>query len=153
MIACAALAAGLGLAAWLLIPQLRELPAASDALGSASPRWLVAAAASAVSAYAAAALALQGTTGTRLPVRGNLQVQVASAAASALIPTGAAGLAVHVRFLEGRGMPRAQALAAVGLGRLTAAGVHITTLLLLAPKLASHTGARRCPRRSLWPSR
>ncbi len=42
-------------------------------------------------------------------------------------------------------MPRQQALAAVGVGRLAAAGVHVLTLLLLAPGLANRTGADDFP--------
>jgi uncharacterized protein (TIRG00374 family) len=139
------LAGGLTLAALLLIPQLRELPAARDALLAAKPAWMAMAAVCAIGAYGAGALALQASTVNRLPLRRNLQVQLASVAAGALTPAGAGGLALHVHFLESNGLPRAQAIAAVSLGRLTAAGVHVTTLLLLLPGLASRTGVIETP--------
>jgi glycosyltransferase 2 family protein len=140
-----AVAAGIAVAVGLLAPQLRQLPAAVAAVGSADPRWLVAAAASAVVGYVAAAIALQAVTGARLPFGRNLRVQVAAAAAGAVTPAGTGGLALHVRFLEGYHVPRAEALAAVAVGRLVAAGMHVATLLLLAPRLASRIGALELP--------
>lgn len=141
----ALIAGGLSFAAWLLFPQMHELPAALGALRGASPLWLGIGVMCTLSAYAAAALALQATSGPRLPLARNFQVQVASTAAAAVTPAGAGGIAVHTRFLESRGVPRTQALGAVGLGRLTAATVHLTTLLVLAPGLARRTGVIALP--------
>jgi glycosyltransferase 2 family protein len=141
----ALLAGGLTFAALLLLPQLREVPAALDAFASADPRWMAIAAACALSTYAAGALALQALTASRLPLARNLQVQLASAAAGALTPAGAGGLALHVHFLERYGLPRPQAIAAVSVGRLTAAGVHLITLLLLLPGLTRRTGTIGIP--------
>lgn len=140
-----AVAAGVAVAVGLLAPQLRELPAAVAAVGSADPRWLVAAVGAALGCYVAAAIALQAITGARLPFGRNLRVQVAATAAGAVTPAGTGGLALHVRFLEGHDVPRPEALAAVAVGRFCAAGMHVATLLLLAPRLASRIGALDLP--------
>ncbi len=145
LLRAALLAGGLTFAALLLLPQLHEVPAALDTFVAADPKWMAIAAACALSAYGAGALALQASTTTRLPLGRNLQVQLASAAAGALTPAGAGGLALHVHFLERNGLPRPQAIAAVSLGRLTAAGVHLITLLLLLPGLANRIGTIEIP--------
>jgi uncharacterized membrane protein YbhN (UPF0104 family) len=136
-----ALTAGLLGAAWLLAPQLRVLPASVAALTTADAGWLAAGLACTLAAHAAAALALQSTTAIHLPLLHNLQVQVASTVASTMTPAGAGALAVHTRFLEVHGVPRPEALAAVGMGRAAAVTMHIATLLVLAPALARRTGA------------
>ena len=132
--------AGLGMAGLLLAPRAAELPSGVAALVAANPRWVAAAAIAAAAAYAATALALHSVVGARLPVWRTLQVQLAGATAAIVAPAGLGGMALNVRYLERTGLPRADAVAAVGLHRLAGFVVHAATLAALAPYLLGQFG-------------
>ncbi len=132
--------AGLASAGVLVAPRAGELPAGVAALAAAHPGWVLAAAGAAAVAYAAPAVALQAVVAAQLPMWRTVQVQVAGASAAIVAPAGLGGMALNVRYLQRLGLSRAEALAAVGLHRIAAAVVHVTTLVLLAPYLVGQLG-------------
>ncbi len=130
----------IGVAAWLVAPQVGDLPAGFAAVVDARPGWLLLAVIAAVLPHVASAIALQGAVPARLCYLRTTQVQVAAASATAVTPAGIAGMAINARYLERTGVARDQALAAVAVARASAFVVHLLTLAALSPWLIDRLG-------------
>ncbi len=118
--------AAFGFAVQLLLPQVGEFHQTVNAVTSAHWAWMVAAIGAAAVTYVAAALAQRGAVERRwrLPLYPMTVVQVACSFVNRVTPAGTGGLGLNERYLEKSGLPRPQALAAIGLNALAGAVVH-----------------------------
>jgi len=107
------------------------------ALPSADTEWLLSAAALAALLWVAGTVSQLGALTVRPPVGRLLLVQVAASFANSVLPAGAGGLAVNVRFLRRFGLSRESAIAAQALNTSVGAVSHVA-MLALALVLAPH---------------
>jgi len=102
-------------------------------LRSPSPGWLLLCVAATVATYVMAAIGMMGATRAPLRAGSTLVVQVASAFANRLAPSGLGGTALNVRFLERNGIQRTDALASVTLNAVAGLIVHVIAFLAILP--------------------
>ncbi len=119
----------------LMIRERAMLEAGSDSVARADLQWLAAAAAGTVLLWTAGTVSQLGSIPARVPVLRLFAVQFAGTFANHVLPAGAGGAAVNVRFLSRRGIPRAAAAGAVALN-IAAGAVSHTALLVVAVLLA-----------------
>lgn len=120
----------------LMIRQRATLEAGTRSLAQADPMWLTAAAAGTIALWAAGTVSQLGSIPARVPVLRLFAVQFAGTFANHVLPAGAGGIAVNIRFLTKRGVPRAAAAGAVALNLAAGAVSHVVLLVvavLLAP--------------------
>ncbi|MBV8950837.1 MAG: flippase-like domain-containing protein [Actinobacteria bacterium] len=122
--------ATLGVAIYLLIPQVGELNTTLNALQHADWGWLVAAVLASSLTYVAAGVALGGAVPERLAVLRTAVVELAGSFVNRFTPGSLGGYGVNVRYLQRSGIDTPIAVAALGLN--TFAGVLIHVLLLAA---------------------
>ncbi len=119
-------------------------------LRHADPVWLPALAAASAGTFVMAAVALTAATRHRLGFRRTVTVQVAAAFTNRLAPAGLGGMATNVRYLEGCGLGRAEALTAVMI--TTAAGVVVHVGVVITVGLVFWFGGGRSSLPSLPPA-
>ena len=102
-------------------------------LRSPAPGWLALCVAATAATYVMAAIGMMGATRARLRAGTTLVVQVASAFANRLAPSGLGGTALNVRFLERNGIQRTDAVASVTLNAVAGLIVHIIAFLAILP--------------------
>jgi uncharacterized membrane protein YbhN (UPF0104 family) len=131
-------AAAVVVAATVVVLMIREramLAAGSDSLARADLLWLAPAAAGTVLLWTAGTVSQLGSIPARVPVLRLFAVQVAGTFVNHVLPAGAGGMAVNVRFQSRQGIPRAAAAGAVALN-VAAGTVTHTALLIIAVLLA-----------------
>jgi uncharacterized membrane protein YbhN (UPF0104 family) len=115
------------------------LEAGSDSVARADLLWLASAAAGTVLLWTAGTVSQLGSIPARVPVLQLFAVQFAGTFANHVLPGGAGGVAVNVRFLSRHGVPRAAAAGAVALniaaGALTHTGLLVVAVLLAPASL------------------
>lgn len=126
--------AGVG---WLGMRDRHVLHDGLVALPSADLEWLLSAAGLAALLWVAGTFGQLGALSVRPPVGRLLAVQVAASFANSLLPAGAGGLAVNVRFLRRFGLSRESAIAAQALNTTVGAVSHVA-LLAVALFVAPH---------------
>jgi uncharacterized membrane protein YbhN (UPF0104 family) len=119
----------------VLIRERAMLAAGSRSVARADLLWLASAAAGTVLLWTAGTVSQLGSIPARVPVLRLFAVQFAGTFANHVLPGGAGGMAVNVRFLSRRGVPRAVAAGAVALNVAAGAVTH-TALLVVAVLLA-----------------
>lgn len=140
-----------GVALYLFLPSLAQLPAVAEAVDGARWEWLAAALAASVVGYVGAAVALIGVVDRPLPPLPVVVAQLAASFANRFTPAGLGALAVNVRYLMRHGLDRSAALAAVALTATAGVVVHVTALLVVVPLAAGSAGAFDGLRSSLPP--
>lgn len=115
------------------ILHFQDVSAGGQSLAGADTEWLVLAGSATVAIWLVCTVTQFGSMPTLIPFRRVFAVQVAAQFLNHLLPAGAGGIAVNVRFLQRHGMKRAAAVGSVGLNSL--AGM-VTHLILLAGALA-----------------
>ncbi len=118
----------LGLAGWILLPQVGQVPRMLTVLGSANPWWLAAAAGAAVSTFLASTVSMIGAAGGPLPLLRTAVVEVAAAAANRLTPAGLGRVVILSRYYRLNGRTRAQAATATGVNVAAGGAVHTIAL-------------------------
>ncbi|MCL9762404.1 YbhN family protein [Frankia sp. AiPa1] len=111
--------------------------AASRLSGVPAPHWhwLAACAGSTALFYVANGVSLRSASGLRMPLRTVTAVQLAAAATNRIVPAGLGAIAVHLRFLQRRGMTRPAALAAIASVKGAGAIGHLVGLAIVAGTL------------------
>jgi uncharacterized membrane protein YbhN (UPF0104 family) len=94
--------------------------------------WLVLCGFGAALYYVTNGVALRAGSGLPLGIRVSTSVQCAAAAANRIIPAGLGAIAVNLRFLERRGLPRSAGLATIASLRVVCGLVHLAALALVA---------------------
>jgi len=117
----------------LVIRQRAMLEAGTDSVARADLLWLTFGAAGTVLLWTAGTVSQLGSIPARVPVLRLFAVQVAGTFVNHLLPAGMGGMAVNVRFLSRRGIPKATAVGAIAVN--LAAGVVTHTALLVAALL------------------
>jgi len=125
-----AMLGGLGVAFYLLIPQLAKVDLASISRGNLV--WVGVALLLTAGKYLGNSLAVHGSVPKRLPLGGPFVAELASTFANRISPAKVGGLAVNMRYLEKSGVEREVAVAGVGLLALVSAIVHFVTLVVFA---------------------
>lgn len=119
----------------LLVRERAMLATGSDSLARADLLWLAPAAVGTVLLWTAGTVSQLGSIPARVPVLRLFAVQVAGTFVNHVLPAGAGGMAVNVRFQSRQGIPRAAAAGAVALN-VAAGTVTHTALLIIAVLLA-----------------
>jgi uncharacterized membrane protein YbhN (UPF0104 family) len=119
----------------LLVQHRRLLDAGSDSVAGANLAWVLLAAVGTIGLWTAGTVSQLGSVARRLPLWPLFAVQVAATFANHLLPGGAGGLAINVRYLRRRGLSRADAVGAVALNTLAGAVTH--TAMLFAALVAA----------------
>ncbi len=144
----------LGLAVYYLLPQVDQLEQTLQALRSADVGWLLAATGAAAATFLASAVAVIGAAGRPLPAGRTLAVELAGAAMNRLTPAGIGRAAVLARYYQRSGLPRTQAVTAVGVNLAAGALVHTVALaagsLLLVTNGWGVTASQHLPRHWPW---
>nr|WP_232291632.1 lysylphosphatidylglycerol synthase transmembrane domain-containing protein [Frankia sp. QA3] len=112
--------------------------AVSRLSGVPAPRWhwLAACACCTALFYVANGLSMRAASGLRVELRTVTGVQVAAAATNRIIPAGLGAIAIHLRFLEKRGMTRPAALAAIASIKAAGAITHLAGIVIVAGTLS-----------------
>lgn len=111
---------------------------ASRLAGVPAPRWhwLVACALASVLFYVCNGLSMRAASGLRVKLRTVTGVQIAAAAANRVVPAGLGAIAIHLRFMEKRGMARPAAVAAVASTKVAGALAHLSGIAIVAGTLS-----------------
>jgi uncharacterized membrane protein YbhN (UPF0104 family) len=115
-------------AAVLLVRQWGTLSTGPHTLASTDPRWLGLAAAATVLLWTAGTVSQLGSMPVRVPVPRLFAVQFAGTFANHMLPAGAGGMAVNVRFLRRLGLSRTVAVGAVTLNVTAGTLAHAAVL-------------------------
>ena len=109
---------GVGLAVYLLLPQLSGTVAVADKFSRGDWRWFVATAVLGLLGVVASGVSMIGSSPTRLPIRKTMAVQLAAAFTGRTTAAGVGFYMINIAFLERLGRPRTHAMAAVALNRV-----------------------------------
>ncbi len=126
------LVALIGVAVYLLIPQLAGAGDIWKNIRDADPIWLVAALAASATTYFGAALAMAGSVPSHLPYLPNVVTQLAAAFTGFATPAQLGGMALNTRFMQKHGVDAPVAVAAVGLNAVCGVVVHLGLLIAFA---------------------
>jgi glycosyltransferase 2 family protein len=118
-------------AVYLVVPRVGELQTALGSIGSVQPVWLATGAALVLLRYVLSTVALRAAVGQRIAFGPTLLVQVSSSFIGRLTPEGVGWLVLNQRFLEQAGIPRASALAAIGLKVFAAALTRLAVMVIV----------------------
>ncbi len=118
------LVVGLGIALYVLLPQLGDFKGALETIIHADPPWLVGAVLASVLTYAAAAVQLQGSVPERLNLAHTMEMGLASSFATRLTPASIGGVATDIRYLQRRGLEYSVAGSSYALSSATGVAVH-----------------------------
>jgi uncharacterized membrane protein YbhN (UPF0104 family)/tRNA A-37 threonylcarbamoyl transferase component Bud32 len=125
--------AALGIAGWVLLPQVIQQGALWGEVARADRGWVLAVLAAAALSYVGAALGLMGAAPGPVPFLPAFASQVASSFTNRITPASVGGLAVNTRFLARTGHGTAASATAVGLSATAGGVVHvILTVFALA---------------------
>jgi len=136
------LAAGamLGVATYLLAPQLANLPGMLAAIRGVDPVWLPAVLLASVATYVGAGLGLAGGTPGRIPVSEAAEVALASSFVATFTPPGIGPIGINVRYLQKRGFGTPVAISASAAKEAGVVAMHLL-LLGIFGVWAGRTGA------------
>ncbi|MBO2445683.1 flippase-like domain-containing protein [Actinomadura barringtoniae] len=116
-----------------------------DSLATADWEWLALACAATVTMWAAGTVKQLGAMPVTPPLRKLFAVQVAANFANHLLPAGAGGMAVNMRFMRREGLSRAASVRAIGINSMAGVVTHLLLLVcaaMLAPSALTDLGAR-----------
>jgi undecaprenyl-diphosphatase len=126
------LVALVGVAAYLLAPQLAGAGDIWTQIRNADGWWFAATLAVAATTFVGAAMSIRGSVPTALPWGSNIVTQVAAAFTGFATPAQLGGMALNTRFVQRHGVEPPVAVAAVGLNAVSAVVVHFVLLVAFA---------------------
>ncbi len=118
----------LGLAFYLLIPQLAEVQL--DDIGEADWTWLPLVLMFSFATYIGASIAMLGSVPDRLRFTATLEAQIGASFVNRISPVKVGGMATNVRFLQKSGVDPSVAIAGVGVSSAVGVIVHMTLLIV-----------------------
>jgi uncharacterized membrane protein YbhN (UPF0104 family)/membrane-associated phospholipid phosphatase/tRNA A-37 threonylcarbamoyl transferase component Bud32 len=124
--------ATLGVAVYLLIPQVGEFHQTSHALEHAQWGWIVGAVLASALSYIGAGIAMNGAVTERLAVLRTSLVQVAGSFVNRFTPGSVGGFGLNVRYLQRTGIDTPRAIAGVSLNTVAGVVVHVVSLAAFA---------------------
>jgi undecaprenyl-diphosphatase len=122
--------ASVGLALYVLIPQMTELGGLFEQVKNANFAWLAVAVVASGLTYVGAATALAGAVPVRLPYGSLVLSQLASSFSNRITPAKVGGMATNVRFLQKQDLSLPMATTSVGLSTVAGVPIHLTLLVL-----------------------
>ena len=120
----------LGLAFYILIPQLADVSGVLTELRHADWTWALWALVASVVTYVAAAIGLMGAVPGHVPFFGTFGAQLAGSFVNRITPARVGGIATNVRFLQKQGVDLAVASSSIGLQQLSGLLMHVTLSFL-----------------------
>ncbi len=120
----------LGLAFYILIPQLADVSGVLSELRHAEWTWALWALVASVLTYVAAAIGLMGAVPGHVPFFGTFGAQLAGSFVNRITPARVGGIATNVRFLQKQGVDLAVASSSIGLQQLAGLLMHVTLSFL-----------------------
>ncbi len=120
----------LGLAFYVLIPQLADVSGVLSELRHAEWSWALWAVAASALTYVAAAIGLMGSVPGRIPFLGTFATQLAGSFVNRITPARVGGIATNVRFLQKQGVDLPVASSSIGLQQLAGLLMHVTLSFL-----------------------
>jgi undecaprenyl-diphosphatase len=133
--------ATIGLAAYVLIPQVVDVSGFLDELTEVDPVWAMVAMVASGLTYVGATIGLIGAIPIRLSFAPVLSAQVAASFVNRITPAKVGGMATNVRFLQRRSIPPSTAISAVGLNTVAGLMVHIALVIVFGVMAGSAGGA------------
>jgi undecaprenyl-diphosphatase len=133
--------ATIGLAAYVLIPQVVDASGFLDELTEVDPVWAMVAMVASGLTYVGATIGLIGAIPIRLSFAPVLSAQVAASFVNRITPAKVGGMATNVRFLQRRSIPPSTAISAVGLNTVAGLMVHIALVIVFGVMAGSAGGA------------
>jgi glycosyltransferase 2 family protein len=124
MVAC------LGIALYVVLPQLGDFQQTADAIEHAEWGWVALAVLTSIVTYLAAAVQLQGAVIQRLALVPTMEMELASTFANRITPASLGGVAVNVRYLQRNGLEYATAGSSYALSSGASLLVHLVALTL-----------------------
>ena len=118
----------LGLAFYLLIPQLAEVDLGR--IADANWEWVIPAAVASLVTYIGSALSMMGGVPQPLRLADTFLVQVASSFFNRITPAKVGGMAANIRYLQKAGIESSVAVAGVGLSNIAGIAVHVLLLVI-----------------------
>ena len=118
----------LGLAAYVLRPQLGRLDDSVEALRRADWTWLGLCVALSAATYVFSALSVIGSVPEQLPLGATVEAQVASSFVNRISPANVGGMALNVRYLRKAGVESGEAVVGIGLNAVVGVVLHIGLL-------------------------
>ena len=137
--------AGLGVAVYVLLPQLARSSTSLSRVGPLQWPWLIGVAGAGGLTYLMGAAALMAAAGRRLPILRTLCSQLAAAFTNRVVPAGLGAAATNIRYLELSGMDRPSAVSAVGLNAIGGFSVHSIATVVAVTLLRRRAIALRVP--------
>ncbi len=121
--------AGIGFAVHVILPQVKELPAAIHRVETGSSWWILAAFGVSLITYVGAAISLQGSLEQHIGFWPAVSTQLATSFTSLMAPQGVGSMTTYIHFLDRQGVQPAAAATAVGLNTVAGVIVHVSTLI------------------------
>ncbi|MGZ4200144.1 MAG: lysylphosphatidylglycerol synthase domain-containing protein, partial [Thermoleophilia bacterium] len=116
----------LGVAFYLLIPQLADVSGVWSKLREADWTWALWALGASALTYVGATTGLLGAVPSRISVVGTFATQLAGSFVNRIIPARVGGIATNVRFLQKQGIDLAVASSSIGLQQLSGLLMHVS---------------------------
>jgi undecaprenyl-diphosphatase len=121
--------AAVGLAFYVLLPQLGDLERTADAFQDAHWGWIPLVLGATALTYVFAAVSLMGSVPQPLRFWPTLRAQIATSFVGRITPGSTGGIAVGVRYLQRSGIDPAAATASVGLNAVGGLVVHLSLMI------------------------
>ena len=115
----------LGIAFYVLIPQLADVSGVWSKLKEADWTWGLYALIASALTYVAATIGLLGAVPGRIPFFGTFAAQLAGSFVNRITPARVGGIATNVRFLQKQGIDLAVASSSIGLQQMSGLLMHI----------------------------
>ena len=122
----------LGVAVYVILPQLTSLPNMVEALGDANWQYVPLVVVGVIATYVGAALGLIGGTPGRLPFGQTLLLGLASSFVALMAPSGVGRVGLSVRYLQKRGLSTSVGVSASAAREVASVVVHLLLIVVFA---------------------
>jgi uncharacterized protein (TIRG00374 family) len=122
----------LGVAIYVVLPQLTSLPSMLETIGEADWQYVPAVVLGVVATYVGAALGLIGGTPGRLPFGQTMLLGLASSFVTLVAPSGVGRVGLSVRFLQKRGHTTSVAVSASAAREVSSVAIHLMLIVVFA---------------------
>ncbi len=126
------LGAMLGVAVYVVLPQLANLPSMLETIGDADWQFVPGVVLGAIATYVGASLGLIGATPGRLPFGQTMLVGLASSFVALLAPSGVGRVGLSVRYLQKRGLSTSVGVSASAAREVASVVVHLLLIVVFA---------------------
>ena len=122
----------LGVAIYVVLPQLTSLPTMLETIGEADWQYVPAVFAGVLATYVGAALGLIGGTPGRLPFGQTMLLGLATSFVTLVAPSGVGRVGLSVRYLQKRGHTTTVAVSASAAREVSSVAVHLMLIVVFA---------------------